>query len=480
MKRLLALSFVVLAALAVVLVTALAQPGDRDPTWGDQGKTLTSFGEGDDISTANALMQNGKWVLSGWVNVYPGDFGAARYLPNGNLDPAFGDGGLVVTAFVDDPDLVDASWATAERPNGGLFLAGETCDADYFVCELAVAAYLEDGSLDPSFGGNGLVTTDPGTAGTLYWPGRVVAHANGSLTIGGIVFQDDDSVDMVMVQYNADGSLDDSFGAGGIAITDLAGADDFPTDLLAMPGNKILTTGVFAAFVDPTSTDPDAAFLARMNGDGSLDTTFGGGDGYVTWENGGDLIEARMSILTPSNQIMVFGLVNTPAGADCTLRRYSMDGELDTTFGEEGQVIIDSGQDDQCRDLALTPGGKLAMAWGAFPYEPEARTTAMTSRRDIALSRLIGLTREATKVQSFESVLARYNLDGTPDSSFGLNGIRRYSEAEDGLFFQLAVQPDGKFLVGGDFITDGFVDFAAVRFLGDGPAAQVYAPVIGR
>ncbi len=68
-------------------------------------------------------------------------------------------------------------------------------------------------------------------------------------------------------------------------------------------------------------------------------------------------------------------------------------------------------------------------------------------------SRLNAQTRQAAEVQSFESVLARYNLDGTPDSTFGLNGIRRYSEAEEGLFSQLAVQPDGKFLVGGDFIT---------------------------
>jgi uncharacterized delta-60 repeat protein len=488
MKRLLGLSVVVLAVMALVLATALAQPGVLDPTWGDEGMTLTDFDGMDDLANAAALMDDGKWVLAGWVNSYPGDFGAARYLASGRLDPSFGDGGKVVTAFTDDPDLVDAAWQAGARPNGGVFVVGETCDADYIICQLAVAAYTADGSLDESFGEDGLVTTDPGTGNSLAWPHRLIVQPDEKLVIGGIVFQDDDAVDLVFVRYHPDGSLDDTFGDGGIAILDLADADNFVQDIVALPGDKFLAVGGFGAYIDPINNDPDAGFLARMNSDGSLDTSFAGRDGFVTWDNDGALTQGREVLITPDNLILVLGQVATDNGVDCTLHRYDMEGNLDTTFGDQGQVVIDSGQSDECLKMGLTPDGKLVITGPSVPAESlvsESENSMDTATRRAAW-RAGRLVRQAPANANIEddpngNILARYNLDGTPDATFGENGLVHFSINEgDGFVYNLAVQRDGKILVAGDVSVGDFLDFGVLRFLGDGPAAQVYAPVVVR
>jgi hypothetical protein len=78
-------------------------------------------------------------------------------------------------------------------------------------------------------------------------------------------------------------------------------------------------------------------------------------------------------------------------------------------------------------------------------------------------------------------MIARYNADGTPDTTFGDNGIVRFTyENGAGIFRNIAPQQDGKLLVVGDADVDEQVDIGALRFLGDGPAAQVYAPMVSR
>lgn len=467
---------------------ALANPGASDPTWGDEGLTLTDFGGFDDLANSNILMPDGTWVIVGWVDSFPGDFGVARYRSNGRLDPSFGDGGKVVTAFTDDPDLVDAAWATVARPNGGVFAIGDTCDADYIVCDIAVAAYLADGSLDESFGDDGLVTTDSGRFSTLAWPPSAILQPDGKLVVGGVAINDDESVDQVLVRYNTDGSLDDTFGTGGITIEDLGGADSFPQDMIALPGDKMVIIGTFGAYIDALGSEADAGYIARFNSDGSLDPTFGGGDGLATWDNGGAPTWGRWGLLTPDNMLLALGNRDIGPDQDCTLRRYDIDGNLDTTFGDGGQVVIDVGQNDECLKMTLIPDNKLVIIGPSVPVENAemvAGEPARSAARSSALRR--GSTPRQTpsarsgQADPYSNFVARYNLDGTPDGTFGEDGLVRYNILDGaGTTYNVAVQNDGKILLAGDVLVGDFFDFFTTRLLGDGPAAQVYAPVIRR
>jgi hypothetical protein len=82
---------------------------------------------------------------------------------------------------------VDAAWAITARPDGGLYVFGETCDADYEICQFGLAAYNSDGSLEESFGNDGLVTTNVDDVYSVYaWPTRNILQPDGKLVAGGI------------------------------------------------------------------------------------------------------------------------------------------------------------------------------------------------------------------------------------------------------------------------------------------------------
>lgn len=482
MKKIVAVMSVVfvvfVSVFALVLGYARANPGAFDPTWGQEGVVLTDFDGLDDTANTQVLMPDGKLVAAGWVNVYPGDFGLVRYLRDGSLDPSFGDGGRVVTAFSDDPELVDAAWAINARSDGGVHLFGETCDADYVVCQFAMAAYLADGSLDESFGEGGLVTTPiPDAETAISWPTRNILQPGGKVVAGGLALFENNQSDIVLLRYNSDGSLDETFGDGGISVIDFEGKAQFPQDIVALPGDKILIVGgvadefAFGAFFEE-------AFMARINSDGLVDTSFGGGDGYITWKLGDGPLGFDRALVTSESEMYIVGGDET----DCTLQRFDLDGTLDTTFGDNGWVIIDSGLLDLCVDATLTADGRIALVGRASPAESTSRAAAFDRSRGRSAARGAGPTESSPVAHQetfFDHIVGLYNADGTPDATFGDNGLVRFTVDDGaGLFSNISAQQDGKLLVVGDALVGEQLDMSVVRFLGDGPAAQVLLPVI--
>lgn len=491
MKKTFALLFVVfIGAFALVLGYARANPGAFDPTWGEEGVVLTDFEGMDDVVNTLTLMADDKLAVAGWVNVWPGDYGVARYLRDGRLDPSFGDAGRVTTAFFDDPDLVDAAWAITARPDGGLYVFGETCDADYEICQFGLAAYHADGSPDEAFGEDGLVTTNVDGVFSVYaWPTRNILQPDGKLVAGGIALYDDDDVDIVLVRYNPDGSLDDTFGEGGISITDFDGRAHFTQDIVALPDGKIIVAGGATAAYAGFTYIGEEAFLARFNADGSVDTTFGGGDGLLTTQYNDEPTLFDSVLLTADGNLIVNGVrfldVENQFGGDCVLQRYDVDGVLDTSFGDNGWTLIDSGLVDTCWRADLTADGKVVFVGQALPPEaPEAQTASSGDRLlNPAIRRGVGrmASPAAGHDDSFDTFVGRYNPDGTPDTTFGDGGLERFTYNDGaGTFFGVAAQQDEKLLVIGDIVVDEFLDMGILRFLGDGPAAQVYVPVTQR
>jgi uncharacterized delta-60 repeat protein len=193
--------------------------GTLDSTFGVGGQVLTDFGgvaleEGLGV----ALQPNGKIVVAGRSR---GDFALARYDTDGSLDGSFGTGGKVFTDF---GGTLETARDVAVQPDGKIVAAGPG----------ALARYNVDGSLDSSFGTGGKVLTGGVNAVAVHPNGTIVA-AGAAAGVGG--------PDFAVLRYGKDGSLDGSFGTGGIVLTDF-GRDDRGHAVAIQPDGTIVVAGV--------------------------------------------------------------------------------------------------------------------------------------------------------------------------------------------------------------------------------------------
>ena len=160
-----------------------------------------------DVGRALALQTDGKILLAGPVGA-PGtyDMGLARYTPDGDLDPTFGAGGLVVTAVGPGDD-----WATslALQPDGKILAAGAMWNGTDW--DWAIVRYDPDGSLDGSFGAGGILVAD--LQGTDDWTSAVAVQPNGKIVVVG--HSNNVDADFAVARYNADGSPDGTFNPAG-------------------------------------------------------------------------------------------------------------------------------------------------------------------------------------------------------------------------------------------------------------------------
>jgi uncharacterized delta-60 repeat protein len=345
--------------------------GSLDISFGDRGRVLTEFGT---ISSwhAIALQTDGKMVVAGetYTGIYPYNYTIivlARYHGDGSLDASFGDGGIVSTNFSHGSDIGNAVKLQAD---GKILVAGHTLD-DYAANNFILLRYNANGSLDTSLDGDGIVTTDfsggedlasaltlqpdgkilvAGTSGSdfalarynsngsldtsFHVDGKVTsnirgndqAHAvvlqlDGKIVLAGTSTGSDTNADFALVRYQADGNLDLSFNTDGITTTDYASYTDAGYGLVLQPNGKLLVSG----------TTGNNFALARYNIDGSLSVNFDV-DGKVTTDFAGDLAVGFSIALQSDDKIVVAGKANN----DFALARYTTEGALDSSFGEDG------------------------------------------------------------------------------------------------------------------------------------------------
>lgn len=316
----------------------------------------------------------------------------------GDLDPTFGPGGRVLT----DLGGGDGASALVVQPDGKVVAAGGS------TVNFALARYHPDGSLDNSFGNAGVVLADFGAPSRAQ---ALILQSDAKLVAAGAT---GDNHDFALARYNPDGSLDSSFGNGGLVVTDLGGGTDDAGafTLVLQPDGKLVAAGAAT----------ENFVLARYHPDGSLDSGFGNG-GVVLTDFGADS-GAEALVLQPDAKLVAAGRISFLGTRDFALARYNADGSLDTSFDGDGRVLTDFG--GPARALLLQPDGKLVAAGGS----------------------------------SGNFALVRYNPDGGRDTSFGNRGLVRTDLG--GSAQALVLQPDGQLVAAGS--SGRF--FALARYFG--------------
>jgi uncharacterized delta-60 repeat protein len=383
----------------------IGRSGTLDPSFGAGGTVTTNFG-GVSVSPLTAIEQsNGDIaVVAGLGNGVPNeeDFALVRYTSNGTLI------GTTRAAFFTDG--INSPTALTVQSNGDIVVVGTASLTFDGAQEFAVARFTPSGQLDTTFGTGGLVTTD--ISGPFPVPSAVLAQSNGQILVGGFVdgVNKHTSGQTVLVRYNANGSLDTTFGTDGIVMEPTIAAS--PAALAQLSSGSYLvvggaapssvefsSTGVLQATVTPgtlaaannqSGTGCCSPVVFQPNGDyvvaqtvstgghlhtdvkasrfletGVVDTSFSS----TRFTFGGNTENEPQAIALQLNGQIVVGGITNAHGTPVTggLARLDSNGDLDTTFGNGGGLVsqeVVSGlliQTDG-KIVAIGNDGELALA----------------------------------------------------------------------------------------------------------------------
>src|ERR1044071_713083 len=218
---------------------ARAADGDLDPAFGNGGKVVTDFDSSNDWLTRIAVQPDGKIVAIG--DTHPSHKGAlARYNPNGTLDATFGNGGKVITVA----SVRESAAGLLILPDGKIVISGSIDLPSSQDTSFALLRYNPDGSLDTTFGNAGLVTTNVGPDDDQAY--RLALQSDGKIVTAGrkgIFFYPGDQRkgNVALARYNPDGSLDPTFGNGGIVVNDFGqGLESYALALMIQPDGRLI------------------------------------------------------------------------------------------------------------------------------------------------------------------------------------------------------------------------------------------------
>jgi uncharacterized delta-60 repeat protein len=354
----------------------------------------------------------------------------------GDLDASFGSGGKVTADFGE----ISIANAVARDQQGRIVVAGrvgEVSSGDF-----AVARYDSKGALDDSFGTGGTVATVLTDLEDM--PRCVIIQPDGKIVVGGLAGSEGTG-DFALARYQANGTLDLTFGTAGIVTTDLSGGlGDGIRGMALLPDGKILAVG---------AAGPDVG-MARYTPDGRLDAGFGSA-GTALADFGNGIHAFGLALLEGGRFLIAGNAVNPSTLSDFMLARFEADGGLDGSFGSGGFVTTDfTGRHDLAFDLTVQPDGRIVVVGTANALDGAG---------------LFG---------DIEFGIARYSSNGSLDASFGIRGKKRINPTRSADSLRsVALQADRKIVVGGfigeahglqSFVDPAVGDFGVARLNPDG------------
>ncbi len=387
--------------------------GSLDPTFGSNGKVITSFARGHDQAHAVLVQADGKIVSAGLSvpdsNAYRQHMALARHNTDGTLDNTFGRNGKVTTVF----GVSSAIQAITLQNDGKIIAAGYTSDSTA-ESRFAVVRYWPSGVLDTTFGDKGRVSTNFGPYSS--WASAIMVQPDGKILVGGIhytfaAFNFNGLV--ALARYTTAGVLDSTFNATGKIIQDVHKQyADLPKSIALQADNKIVICGdsesPFNNGIDVW--DPLDMFIMRYNTNGSLDSSFNN-KGILTEEE----TQACVVKILDSGKLLVAG--NTDQRThNFQLRRFNSNGSIDATFNFDAPTY------GTATDMLVQRDGKII---------------------------LVGTGYNPTTYQS-NFTLFRCHADGNLDNAFGTNGkvITQLPLLYE-YYGKIAQQNDGKILACG-------------------------------
>jgi uncharacterized delta-60 repeat protein len=359
-----------------------------------------------------------------------GYFGAVRLSSAGAPDPAFGQGGFTPPLPVPQPwagfNQEAQAEAVAVQGDGKALVAGFLQEGLHHPTTFTtlLARYQADGSLDSSFGNGGVVL-----GRRHFGPGGTVFHAavlapDGRIIVAGGRNEPRRGTERpasVVYAFNPDGSLDKNFGRGGRVLFSQRAYKTYSSlrDVKVLGNGKILVAGYHKYRL----------FLARLRAGGSLDRSFGGGDGKVTIgiHNNTCCPPAALAVRRDGRIVVVAngGPFHTPR---VYLIRYRPDGGLDRSFGNRGVAAP-------------------YLPWRLFKVDDVA------VQADGGILTVGQSAKTKVNPNGGEYAVFRNLPGGAPDEGFGEHGLRTFPYGDLGYPGAALAQPDGSVLTGGSFVT---------------------------
>ncbi len=403
-------------------------PGDLDTTFGSGGKIVTDITLGPDEPTRVRIQPDGKIVTVGFNDgngFYPPESFLVRHNADGTVDNSFGTNGSVVVTSISGYDIPFSDFVIL--PDGKFLVTGNRYIQSSGLSSLLIYRYTANGTPDAAFGTNGVITTPVGS-----YDLRIVLQPDGKFVVAGAKYIGNNIDEVAIVRYNPDGTLDTTFGTGGITQTSVGNRQLRVREILVQSDGKLLVAGFrFASIRD--------IFVLRYNPNGTLDNSFGA-NGIVQMNiDNQDTFVGGMA-LQPDGKIIVNGYRSSPWIS--FIARYNTNGTLDNTFGANGIVRI------------TEPPSQFPVLIGyALAIQQNGKIlTAGQLNRNFAIS--------------------RYNTNGTIDTSFGTNGVvitTIENSNRSSRISSIALQTDGKIVAVGAVVSvSGYdSDVGWVRYLGD-------------
>ncbi|MEJ7624607.1 MAG: carboxypeptidase regulatory-like domain-containing protein [Pyrinomonadaceae bacterium] len=324
--------------------------GALDLTFSLDGIVNTPIGPGNDVAQAVAIQPDGKIVVAGYsFNGTYDDFAVVRYNADGSLDSGFGQNGVATTSVGIGHD---EAFGLALQSDGKIVVVGQSANGSN--TDIGVVRYHDNGSLDLSFADDGLFTFDFGENDH----GRSVAiQSDARIVIAGNSFQQGNS-DVAVLRLDSQGALDPSFRGVGFFREAVGTGNDLGFAITVQPNGKVLVSGYYNGALNIDS------FILRYNPDGAGDPTFSG-DGIAKYSFSTDDVDEALAIaLQPDGRIVVAGCIRGSGRLnDYLVARLEPDGSLDTSFGTGGFTIVQfSSAPDIALGVAVQADGKIIAA----------------------------------------------------------------------------------------------------------------------
>ncbi len=403
-----------------------------DSSFGTNGYTISPLGDGEEGAQSFRLQPDGKLVVGGFSNNSNNlnRYALVRYLPDGNLDPAFAVNGKAILELgpANSGGHNEAVRGVAIQPDGKIVTAGNIGYTQSNTTFLLLARHLPNGDLDSTFGTNGVVLS---TGNNNAFALSVVLLPDGKILTGGSFYNfanTNNSWDMQVRRYLANGVLDSTFGVQGSALIH-RNTDELITLALQTDG-KILLAGISGS-----GSNYDV-LTARLHADGRIDSTFAA-DGISLIALDTRIDVPRQIQQLPDGKVLIVGNYrnNATGRFDLFMIRLEANGQPDPTFGNSGVVKYNLGNGTNGLYAALQEADGSYLGAG-YDYKDDA----------------------------YRTTLFHFLADGSLDSGFGDGGAVIFEIAEESEAKAMELTADGDVIIAGYAVTNGNYDFLVAQF----------------